>query len=628
MATSESGHGVGRTASWRLSLAALGVVFGDIGTSPLYALRACFADVGGVAIDTANVLGVLSLIFWSLALVVSVKYVGLVLRADHYGEGGVLALTTLVLSDAPRSHAALLGTLGLIGCALFYGDGALTPAISVLSAVEGLHVAMPALRDFVVPLSLAALVWLFRLQRHGTGAIGGLFGPVIVVWFLTLGTVGLVAVVAQPGVLAAVNPGYAFGFIAHHAAVATGVLGAVFLAVTGGEALYADLGHFGRVPISRAWFLLAWPCLLLNYFGQGALLLAEPAAIENPFYLLAPGWLRVPLVMLATSASIIASQAVISGVFSITQQCQQLGYLPRLKVEHSSAESMGQIYVPVVNWLLCAATIGLVVAFGSSSSLANAYGIAVSGTMTIVTVLMLVLLLGRRSRVARLQACLLAALGIVDAGFLAANLSKVTHGGWFPLLFGALILLLMRTWYAGRASIAAQVAREERSIVSLVNHLQHHPPARVPGCAVFLSRSADSVPRTLLRNLRHNGALHACTILMTIVTEPIPRVAPGRNLEVQRLAPGVQRVVARLGFMEQPDVPRLLKAAERRGLGPLPEPLTYFLGREVIVIGLARGMAAWRKHLFILMSRNARNAGAHLGLMPERVVEIGGQVRI
>lgn len=628
MATGGSGYGGGRTVSWRVSLAALGVVFGDIGTSPLYALRACFADAGDVAIDTGSVLGVLSLIFWSLTLIVSVKYVGLVLRADHNGEGGVLALTTLVLSEAPRSHAALLGTLGLIGCALFYGDGALTSAISVLSAVEGLHVALPALHDFVVPLSLAALLWLFRLQRHGTGAIGGLFGPVIVVWFLTLGGLGLVAIQAQPAVLAAMNPMHALVFLGQHAAVATGVLGAVFLAVTGGEALYADLGHFGRTPISRAWFLLVWPCLLLNYFGQGALLLAEPAAIENPFYLLAPDWLRIPLVVLATAATIIASQAVISGVFSITQQCQQLGYLPRLKIDHSSAESMGQIYVPLVNWLLCVVTIGLVVAFGTSSDLANAYGIAVSGTMTIVTVLMLVLLLGRQGRVARLQACLLGALGIADAAFLAANLSKLGHGGWFPLLFGASILLLMRTWYTGRASVAAQVAREERSVTTLLAHLQQHPPARVPGCAVFLSRSPDSVPRTLLRNLRHNGALHECTILMTIVTEPIPRVASGHNVEVQRLAAGMQRVIARLGFMEQPDVPRLLKVAERRGLGPLPDPVTYFLGREVIVIGLTRGMATWRKHLFILMSRNARNAGTHLGLVPERVVEIGGQVRI
>lgn len=615
-------------AQYKLSLAALGVVFGDIGTSPLYALRACFTDVGGVTINPDNVLGVLSLIFWSLALVVSVKYVGLVLRADNRGEGGVLALTTLVLSDAPRTHAAFLAGLGLTGCALFYGDGVITPAISVLSAIEGLSVATPALQAYVVPLALLVLLGLFRLQKRGTDAIGGVFGPIMVAWFATLAALGAMAIAAQPVVLEAVDPRHALAFLTRHGGVATAVLGAVFLAVTGGEALYADLGHFGRAPISRAWFSMVWPCLLLNYFGQGALLLSTPAAVENPFYLLAPQWMLVPLVVLATAATIIASQAVISGVFSITQQCQQLGYLPRLKVQHSSAYAMGQVYVPAVNWLLCIVTLGLVAAFGSSGALANAYGIAVAGTMAIVTVLMLVLVLGRTGRAAKVEAGLLAMLGVVDAAFLAANLSKAPHGGWFPLLFGALILVVMRTWQLGRASVATQVAREERSVEALRAYLQRNPPAKVPGCAVFMSSNPVGIPRTLMRNLRHNGALHEHTIVMTVSTERVPRVLEGNRIQVAPLAPGLYRVHAHVGFMEQPNVPKLLHEAQRYGLDFRFDRATYFLGREDVVIGIRRGMAVWRKHLFLFLLRNAQSAGAHFGFAPERVVEIGGQVQI
>jgi len=483
-----------RAFTGSLSIAATGVVFGDIGTSPLYALRACFSDVTGVEVNSSSVLGVLSLIFWSLTLVISVKYVGIVLRADNDGEGGVLALTTRVLNEGPRRGAALIATVGLIGCALFYGDGVITPAVTVLGAIEGLSIVTPAFERAVLPLSVLALLWLFKLQRRGTGAIGKLFGPMMVVWFLVLAWLGLRSIVAHPVVLTAVNPAYAVGFFVEHSTVSFAVFGAVFLTVTGGEALYSDLGHFGRKPIAVAWFVLVWPCLLLNYFGQGALLLGAPQAVVNPFYLLAPEWARIPLLPLATAASIVASQAVISGVFAITQQCQRLGYIPRLKILHSSATAIGQVYVPSVNWLICFATIGLAIGFGSSGQITHAYGVGVSSTMLIDTVLIVILLWGNPGRTARWQILPLCGLLGLDVAFVLANLSKVPTGGWFPIVFGLAVFGLMRTWQQGRIIVTEKMRREEQPVERFLQKLQKQPPMRAPGVAIFPTSNTTGIP--------------------------------------------------------------------------------------------------------------------------------------
>jgi KUP system potassium uptake protein len=611
-----------------MSFAALGVVFGDVGTSPLYALRSCFADVAGVTVNLPNVLGVLSLIFWSLALIITVKYVLIMLRADNRGEGGVLALTTLVLSECSRWSATRLAALGLIGCALFYGDGVITPAISVLSAIEGLEIAAPSLQRAVIPLSLIALLVLFAFQRNGTSRIGRVFGPVMVVWFATLAVLGVRAILLNPVVLYAANPLYAAQFLAAHSTVALSILATVFLCVTGGEALYADLGHFGRAPIARAWFYFVWPALLLNYFGQGALLLSNPAALTNPFYLLAPPELLVPLVILATFATVIASQAVISGVFSITQQCQQLGVLPRLRTVHSSAETMGQVYVPAINWLLCVATLGLVLAFRSSDNLAGAYGLSVSATMLIATILMLVLLRTRTSPAARLQFAAMLGIAAVETGYVLGNLGKIPHGGWFPLLYGLVVFGVMRTWQSGRRTVADALSREERSVPAFLADIESKKPVRVDRTAVFLSSNPNSIPRTLVRNLRINGILHERTILLTITTDRVPRVLSGARMKTAELAPGLYRVHAHVGFMEMPNVPKLLRDAERQGLEFRTGEAIYFLGRDDIVAGGPRGMSPWRKKIFIFLANNAQFAGAHFGIPPERIMEVGGQVQI
>jgi KUP system potassium uptake protein len=621
-------HVSDRPSTISLSVAAVGVVFGDIGTSPLYALRACFADVAGVGVTPQSVLGVLSLIFWSLLLVISVKYIGIILRADNNGEGGVLALTTLVLNERSLAAGAKIATVGLIGCALFYGDGVITPAVTVLGAIEGLSIVTPAFERAVIPLALIALLWLFAFQKRGTGAIGQLFGPVMIVWFLTLAALGLATILDHPIVLAAVNPAYAIAFFADHAGVAFAVFGAVFLAVTGGEALYADLGHFGRQPIARAWFVLVWPCLLLNYFGQGALLLDSPQAIVNPFYLLAPDWALVPLVILATGASIIASQAVISGVFAITQQCQRLGYIPRLRVLHSSAAAIGQVYVPAVNWIVCVATLALTIGFGSSASITHAYGVGVSCTMLIDTLLILMLLSGRHDRPAQVQVTVLGTLLIVDTGFVLANLEKVPTGGWFPLLFGFLVFGLMRTWQRGRVIVTEKMRREERSVDDFVARLRREPPSRVSGTAVFLTSNTTGIPRTLVRNLKMNGVLHEHTIILSVITRRIPRTLRGGRTQVQDLGHGLFRVLANIGFMEIPEVPALLKDAERCGLAIRTDDAVYFLGRDDIVIGSPRGMKRWRKKLFLFLARNSEYAAASFGIPPSRVMEVGGQVVI
>ena len=610
-----------------LAVAATGVVFGDIGTSPLYALRACFSDVTGVEVNSSSVLGVLSLIFWSLTLVISVKYVGIVLRADNDGEGGVLALTTRVLNEGPLRGAALIGTVGLIGCALFYGDGVITPAVTVLGAIEGLSIVTPAFERAVLPLSVLALLWLFKLQRRGTGAIGNLFGPLMVVWFLVLAWLGLRSIVAHPVVLTAVNPAYAAEFFVKHSTVAFAVFGAVFLTVTGGEALYSDLGHFGRRPIAVAWFALVWPCLLLNYFGQGALLLDAPQAVVNPFYLLAPDWARIPLLPLATAASIIASQAVISGVFAITQQCQRLGYIPRLKILHSSATAIGQVYVPSVNWLICIATIGLAIGFGSSGQIAHAYGVGVSSTMLIDTVLIVILLWGAPGRTARWQILPLCGLLGLDAAFVLANLGKVPTGGWFPIVFGLAVFGLMRTWQQGRMIVTEKMRREELSVERFLQKLQKQPPLRAPGVAIFPTSNTTGIPRTLVRNLKMNGVLHEHTVIFSLITERVPRVSEGGRIKVMTLGDGLHRVIARAGFMEFPEVPKLLKSAQRR-LPIRMDNAIYFLGRDDIVLGHPRGMRPWRKKLFLFLARNSQYAASSFGIPASRLMEVGGQVEI
>jgi KUP system potassium uptake protein len=485
----------------------------------------------------------------------------------------------------------------------------------------------PGLERAVLPLSIIALLWLFTLQRRGTGAIGRLFGPLMLLWFVVLAILGIRSIVVHPGVLAAVNPLFALMFFAEHSVVAFAVFGAVFLTVTGGEALYSDLGHFGRRPIAIAWFALVWPCLVLNYFGQGALLLASPQAIANPFYLLAPEWALIPLVGLATAASIIASQAVISGVFAITQQCQRLGYIPRVRVLHSSAATIGQVYVPTVNWLICIATIGLAMGFGSSARIAHAYGVGVSCTMLIDSVLIMVLLWGAATQAARIQFVTLCAVLVVDAAFVISNLGKVPTGGWFPILFGLAVFGLMKTWERGRVIVTEQIRREERQAEGFLDKLKLEPPLRVPGVAVFPTSNPVGIPRTLARNLKLNAVLHEHTIIFSLVTERIPRVAESGRLKVETLAPGVYRVVARAGYMEFPKVPKLLWTAKQ--WLPVPtEDAVYFLGRDDIVIGSPRGMARWRKRLFVFLARNSEYAASSFGIPPSRVMEVGGQVEI
>ena len=617
----------GKRSLISLSIATTGVVFGDIGTSPLYALRACFSGVAGTEVTLPNVLGILSLIFWSLLLVISVKYVSIILRMDNNGEGGVLALMTRVLNERPLLAPGAISTLGLIGCALFYGDGVITPAVTVMGAMEGLIVVAPALKQAVLPLSIFALLALFALQRRRTGSIGKLFGPLMVLWFLVLAALGARSLAITPSVLLAINPLHALDFFGEHVGVAFSVFGAVFLTVTGGEALYSDLGHFGRRPIALAWFVLAWPCLLLNYFGQGALLLREPDAIANPFYLLAPDIFRVPLIVLATAASVIASQAVLSGVFAITQQARQLGYIPRVRIRQTSASAIGQVYVPSVNWLICAATVALAVGFGSSSRITHAYGVGVSCTMLIDSLLILVLIAGERGASARLQTVVLGVLLAIDASFVIANLEKVPTGGWFPLLFGFGVFAVMKTWQRGREIVTDKLRREERPLTRFIDRLKREPPLRTTGLAVFLTSSVTGVPRTMVRSLATNRVLHEHAVILAVTTARLPRIADSRRVKVEVLGFGLYRVIAQVGFMEFPDVPRLLAAAGPRLPFSVDTPV-YFMAQDIIVIGNPRGMHPWRKRFFALLAQNSQYAESTFGIPPSRLVKIGGQVEI
>ncbi|MDB4949213.1 MAG: potassium uptake protein Kup system [Gemmatimonadetes bacterium] len=613
-----------------LTLAALGVVYGDIGTSPLYALRECFHGEHAMKVTPDNVLGVLSLIVWSLVVIISVKYIGFVMRADNRGEGGILALTALVtpMRASGRGGRRVLIMLGLFGTALLYGDGMITPAISVLSAVEGLSVATRLFDPYIVPITVAILVVLFVIQRRGTGGIGRVFGPVMTLWFVVIAALGVGQIVQHPAVLASLNPWHGATFFVRNGWHGFLILGSVFLVVTGGEALYADMGHFGKRPISIAWFSMVLPGLLLNYFGQGALLILHPEAAENPFYRLAPSWALYPLVVLSTVAAVIASQALISGAFSLTMQAVQLGYTPRVEIAHTSARERGQIYIPSINWLLMLSSIGLVLGFGSSSALAAAYGVAVTTTMVVTTVLFYVVL-RHRWRWPRWKAVPLCGfLAVIDLSFFLANAVKIPHGGWFPLLVGAIVFTLMTTWKKGRQIVAGRIREGTLPPELFLESLKIDPPVRVPGTAIFMYGDPRGTPPALLHSLKHYKAMHAQVVFLSVTTEEEPHVPDERRVQVEELGQGVFRAVVHYGFMQDPNLPEALALVKHDGLDLRPAHTTYFLGRETLIATKRPGMAIWREHLFAVMSRNARSATSFFSIPPNRVVELGAQIEI
>jgi KUP system potassium uptake protein len=609
----------------------MGVVYGDIGTSPLYAIRECFHGPHAISLTRANVLGVLSLIFWSLILVISVKYLVFVLRADNRGEGGILALMALIRPDRPLARGGrrwLVLMLGLFGAALLYGDGMITPAISVLSAFEGFEVATPVLRPYVIPVTVAVLVGLFAFQRRGTAGVGAVFGPVVLLWFVTLATLGIVQIGREPSVLAALSPGPGAAFFVHNGWPGFVVLGTVFLVVTGGEALYADMGHFGARPIRLGWFAVALPALLLNYFGQGALLLHEPDAVVNPFYHLVPRWALPLLIVIATAATIIASQAVISGAYSLSRQAVQLGYSPRLRIDHTSSAEIGQIYMPGINWVLMLSTISLVLGFRSSSNLAAAYGVAVTSTMVITTLLLF--LVARRLWGWSLLAtsALTGLFLVVDLAFFAANIVKVPHGGWFPLVIGAGIYTLMATWKRGREILRSRLQAQAIPLRMVLEDTAADPPHRVPGTAVYMVGTPDATPPALVHNLAHNKVLHEQVIFLTVLTEEIPYVERSERIEMETVGPGFYAVKVRYGFMQDPSIPRVLKQLGEHGLEVALHATTYFLGRETILPTKLPRMARWRELLFAFMSRNALRPTAFFRIPPDQVFEVGVQVEI
>ncbi len=614
-----------RRRTIKLSLAALGVVYGDIGTSPLYALRECFHGPHGLGFDRVRVFGVLSLMFWALTIIVTLKYLVYVMRADNRGEGGVLALMALATHGSPR-RGPILVVLGLFGAALLYGDGVITPAISVLSAVEGLGVAAPGLERFVVPLTILILVALFVAQRRGTGGIGAVFGPITLLWFLTLAALGIPWIIREPQILAALSPHYGAEFLLREGYPGFLILGSVFLVVTGAEALYADMGHFGRKPIRLTWFFLVMPALLIHYFGQAAFLLAHPEAVENPFFHMAPRWALYPLIAISTSATIIASQALISGAFSLTRQATMLGFWPRVKIEHTSADEIGQVYIPSLNWALLTGTVVLVIGFGDSSSLAAAYGIAVTATMLITSLLAYVVARDQWRWSPPIAIGVTSILVIVDCAFLSSNLVKVADGGWLPLAIGAVLLLLMTTWRKGRERLRQLTLDRLVSLEDFFELLHVERTSRVPGTAVYMVSHREGVPNTLMLNAFHHRAIHTEVLLFTVLIEETSRVDDDHRVSVERLEHGFTRIVARFGFMEQPNAPDILARADT----PTPplQHTTFFLGRETVLVSDGGGMHPLRKNLFAFMSRNAQQAQGFFGIPADRVVEVGAQFEL
>jgi len=619
----------GSTAA--LVLGAIGVVFGDIGTSPLYALKEAFSPEHGIPLTPDNVMGILSLIVWSMVWVITIKYLVVMMRADNNGEGGILALLALALRETqgkPRLKWTVIG-IGIFGAAMFYGDSMITPAISVLSAVEGLEVATPVFGPFVIPITLGVITGLFLIQRQGTAKVGAFFGPVTCVWFAAIGAAGIAQLAKNPVVLHALEPAYAVDFMFGYPLPGFLVLGAVFLALTGGEALYADMGHFGRRSIRIAWIALVFPALLLNYFGQAAFVLANPAGIKNPFFLMLPQWSLFPMVGLATCATVIASQAVISGAFSVTRQAIQLGYVPRLKLLHTS-DSIGQIFVPFVNWSLFVAVCLLVLWFQSSSKLANAYGIAVAATMVIECLLAMVVAKLIWKWKTWMVALVIGSMLVVDAFFLASNAMKFTEGGWFPVLMGTAIFAMLMTWKRGRALMFRRLTEQGIPLKPFLESLSAHPPARVSGTAIFMTSQPESVPHALLHNLKHNKVLHEQTVFLTIITHDVPIVPPEDRLQLERLLEGFYKLEAWYGFKEQPDIDEILNTCRvRYGLSFDVMDTSFFLSRETVIPAEdTPGMALWRDHLFAWMSRNATRATDFFNIPPNRVVELGTHVEI
>ncbi|ABF08117.1 Probable potassium transport system protein kup [Cupriavidus metallidurans CH34] len=618
-------------SSRALVVGAIGVVFGDIGTSPLYSLKECFSPEHGIPFSPDAVLGIISMLFWAFVIVVSLKYVMFVMRADNNGEGGILALMALALrTAAPRSRMAkLIMMFGIFGACMFYGDAVITPAISVLSAVEGLEIAAPGLSHFVIPITLLILALLFFIQRSGTHVVGKLFGPIMVVWFLALGALGLIHLVQAPGIVKAINPVYAVSFLHDHSLQAFIVLGSVFLVLTGAEALYADMGHFGAKPIRTAWFVLVMPCLILNYFGQGAMLLGNPDAIENPFYLMVPSALQLPMVLLATAATVIASQAVISGAFSLTSQAIQLGFMPRMRIRYTSAAEIGQIYMPVINWILLVLVICVVLAFKKSDNLAAAYGIAVTTTMVITTFLAALVMRNVWKWNPALVTLISLTFLVVDMSFFAANLLKIAEGGWFPLLMGGSAFFLLMTWHSGRKLLRARSLEDGIPLEPFIAGLLAHPPHRVEGTAVFLTGNTESVPVSLLHNLKHNRVLHERVVFLQFVTRDIPYVDDDERLSCKDLGGGVYILKSEYGFKETPDVQRVLDLAQRK-LGMQFELMetSFFIARESVIPSKLPGMSMWRESLFAWMHQNGAKPSDFFSIPANRVVELGTKVEI
>ena len=611
-----------------LALAALGVVYGDIGTSPLYTMKEVFAGIHPIPLTPANILGIVSLVLWSLIIVVSVKYVVFIMRADNRGEGGIMALIALALHDAKGNHQRkkFIMVAGLLGAGMFYGDGMVTPAISVLSALEGLEVATPALKPFIIPVTLAVLFVLFFFQRRGTASVGALFGPVMMLWFATLGVLGIINIVASPNVLMAINPAYGLGFLIDNRGIAIVAMGAVVLAVTGAEALYADMGHFGSRPIRQAWFGFVLPSLMLNYFGQGALLLAQPDVVSNPFYHMAPDWLQLPLVALATAAAVIASQAVISGAFSVSRQAMQLGFLPRFEVQYTSEKAQGQVYLPGVNWGLFIAVVILVLGFKSTNNLAAAYGIAVTGDMVITSILATFVAAKSWGWGWGRAIALFTVFLIVELTFLFANVLKIPDGGWFPLAAGSMVFLLMSTWKRGGQLLTERTSGEAIELEGFIDALLISMPTRVAGTSVFMTSDNNRVPNAMLHNLMHNKVLHERVMIVSVEVFDVPYVPEIDRVEVSKLKGDFYRLTVQYGFKDEPDIPHALLLCAEQGLVIDMMETSFFLGRATLIPKVGSGMALWREKLFIYLFRNASSATTFYKIPSNRVVELGTQV--